>query len=213
MKKDYFKNVLNGLGKTTSKKQIGLNFITLKSYEYWIRLLKISKKYPDADDSIGVLPKENASHILNGITAHFEQLNREEDLQPKAKKRRVRRNTNPLDEAFHGNDDEDKDKSESYRDRKIAVYKIREAIKICGSSEDIKNVTRNTLVGEDIFNGPAQKLFFDGITEELLNILNEGSDINDPYMKRLDIVQKAFHLDNVEMEILIFSWIFSSLQI
>ena len=208
MKKDYFKNVLNGLGKTTSKKQIGLNFITLKSYEYWIRLLKISKKYPDADDSIGVLPKENASHILNGITAHFEQLNREEDLQPKAKKRRVRRNTNPLDEAFHGNDDEDKDKSESYRDRKIAVYKIREAIKICGSSEDIKNVTRNTLVGEDIFNGPAQKLFFDGITEELLNILNEGSDINDPYMKRLDIVQKAFHLDNVEMEILIFSWIF-----
>jgi len=68
MKKDYFKNVLNGLSNSTTKKQTGLNFITLKSYEYWIRALQHTKKYPDPSESISILPKENALRILKGVS-------------------------------------------------------------------------------------------------------------------------------------------------
>lgn len=74
MKKGYFNDVFKSLQKNTEKKSLGINFVTLKGYEYWIRMLRISKNYPDADDSIGIFPKENASRILKGITTHFELL-------------------------------------------------------------------------------------------------------------------------------------------
>ena len=53
MKKGYFNDVFKSLQKNTEKKSLGINFVTLKGYEYWIRMLRISKNYPDADDSIG----------------------------------------------------------------------------------------------------------------------------------------------------------------
>ncbi len=206
MKKGYFNDVFKSLQKNTEKKSLGINFVTLKGYEYWIRMLRISKNYPDADDSIGIFPKENASRILKGITTHFELLNKAEDRKPKVKGKVSRSRTSEIDACFYGN--EDVDKSESYRERKRAVSKIRDTIKNSGSSEDIKYVTHSTLVGEDIFNGPAKKIFYEGIIKELMDILKHQKNICDPYLKRLDIVQKAFNLDSVEMEILIFSWIF-----
>ena len=206
MKKGYFNDVFKSLQKNTEKKSLGINFVTLKGYEYWIRMLRISKNYPDADDSIGIFPKENASRILKGITTHFELLNKAEDRKPKVKGKVSRSRTSEIDACFYGNDDVDK--SESYRNRKRAISKIRDTIKNSGSSEDIKYVTHSTLVGEDIFNGPAKKIFYEGIIKELMDILKHQKNICDPYLKRLDIVQKAFNLDSVEMEILIFSWIF-----
>ena len=206
MKKGYFKDILKSLQKSTAKKPIGVNFVTLKSYEYWIRMLRASKNYPDADDSIGIFPKKNASRILKGLTAHFELLNKAEDKKPKAKGPKPQSKRNPFDECFYGREDDEK--SESYNDRKRAVNKIRDTIKNCGSTEEIKNVTHNTLVGEDIFNGPAKKIFFEGVAKELMELLKAGRNLNDPYLKRLDIVQKAFNLDSVEIEILIFAWIF-----
>ena len=84
MKKDYFKNVFKALQKRTENRLIGLNFITLKSYEYWIRMLRCTKKYPDASDSIAILPKENASRILERLAKHFKQINNDEDKHPKS---------------------------------------------------------------------------------------------------------------------------------
>ena len=113
MKKDYFKNVLNGLGKTTSKKQIGLNFITLKSYEYWIRALQHTKKYPDPSESISILPKESAFRILKGVSQHFELLNKAEDKHPKRAKKMESTPTDEFSEFFHEQKDSDND--EPYR--------------------------------------------------------------------------------------------------
>ncbi len=199
MKKGYFKDIFKSLQKDIAKKPIGLNFIILKSYEYWVRLLRVSKNYPDADDCIGIFPKENASRILKGLTAHFELLNKAEDKMPGAKSKNHQSQYGEFEEF---------DESEPYQERKRAVDRIRETIKNCGSTEEIKQVTHSTLVGEDIFNGPAKKIFFEKVANELLGLLKTGRNLNDPYLKRLDIVQKAFNLNSVEMEILIFAWIF-----
>lgn len=206
MKKGYFKDIFKSLQKKTVNRPLGLNFVILKSYEYWIRMLKISKDYPDADDSIGIFPRENASRILTKITTHFELLNKAEDKKPKVKGMVPRSRTSEIDACFYGN--EDMDKSESYRGRKRAINRIRETIKNCGTIEEIKRITHGTLVGEDVFNGPAKKIFFEGVEAELMGMLKAGRNLDDPYLRRLDIVQKAFNLDPVEMEVLIFSWIF-----
>ena len=206
MKKDYFKNVLNGLSNSTTKKQTGLNFITLKSYEYWIRMFKHSKKYPDPSESIAIIPKESASRILKDLSQHFELLNKAEEKRPKSPQKEK---LSPKEELVAClREQGDFDKSEAYQDRQKAMIKIRDVLKSNSSIDDINRVARNYLDHEEIFNNPAQKVFFGGMTKELLELLKTNRSFEDPYLKRLDIVQKAFNLDPTEMEILLFAWIF-----
>ena len=206
MKKDYFKNVLNGLSNSTAKKQTGLNFITLKSYEYWIRMFKHSKKYPDPSESIAIIPKESASRILKDLSLHFELLNKAEDKRPKSPQKEK---LSPKEELVAClREQGDFDKSEAYQDRQKAMIKIRDVLKSNSSIDDINRVARNYLDHEEIFNNPAQKVFFGGMTKELLELLKTNRSFEDPYLKRIDIVQKAFNLDPTEMEILLFAWIF-----
>ncbi len=206
MKKGYFKDVFKSLQKDSVKKLKDVNFVILKGYEYWIRVLRNSKNYPVAGDCIGILPKENAFRILKGLTAHFEFLNKIEDKQPKAKGKVHRSRRNEIDECFYG--DKEDDKSESYQERRRAICRIRDTIKNCETTEEIKRITLCTLDGEDIFNDSAKKIFFEGVANELMGILKIWRNLDDPYLKRLDTVQKAFNLNSTEMEILIFSWIF-----
>ncbi len=206
MKKDYFKNVLNGLSNSTTKKQTGLNFITLKSYEYWIRMFKHSKKYPDPSESIAIIPKESASRILKDLSQHFELLNKAEDKRPKSPQKEK---LSPKEELVAClREQGDFDKSEAYQDRQKAMIKIRDVLKSNSSIDDINRVARNYLDHEEIFNNPAQKVFFGGMTKELLELLKTNRSFEDPYLKRIDIVQKAFNLNPTEMEILLFAWIF-----
>ena len=206
MKKDYFKNVLNGLSNSTTKKQIGLNFITLKSYEYWIRMFKHSKKYPDPSESIAIIPKESASRILKDLSQHFELLNKAEDKRPKSPQKEK---LSPKEELVAClREQNDSDKSEAYQDRQKAMIKIRDVLKSNSSIDDINRVARNYLDHEEIFNNPAQKVFFGGMSKELLELLKTNRSFEDPYLKRIDIVQKAFKLNPTEMEILLFAWIF-----
>ena len=150
MKKGYFKDVFKSLQKDSVKKLKDVNFVILKGYEYWIRVLRNSKNYPVAGDCIGILPKENAFRILKGLTAHFEFLNKIEDKQPKAKGKVHRSRRNEIDECFYG--DKEDDKSESYQERRRAICRIRDTIKNCETTEEIKRITLCTLDGEDIFN-------------------------------------------------------------
>lgn len=206
MKKDYFKNVLNGLSNSTTKKQIGLNFITLKSYEYWIRMFKHSKKYPDPSESIAIIPKESASRILKDLSQHFELLNKAEDKRPKSPQKEK---LSPKEELVAClREQNDSDKSEAYQDRQKAMIKIRDVLKSNSSIDDINRVARNYLDHEEIFNNPAQKVFFGGMSKELLELLKTNRSFEDPYLKRIDIVQKAFNLNPTEIEILLFAWIF-----
>ena len=206
MKKDYFKNVFKALQKRTDNKQIGLDFVTLKSYEYWIRTLRCAKKYPDASESIVILPKERAAHILERLAKHFEQLNKDEDAHPQ---KITKKTLSPIEEIENCiSEREESDKSEFYQDRQRSITRFREVLKRNNSIEAIQNVISRNLDGEDIFNTPAQKIFFDGISSEILKILKTTSSFEDPYQKRLNIIQKAFNLDSTEMEILIFAWIF-----
>lgn len=58
MKKNYFKGVLGSLKAGRYDKKISHDFVTLKSYEYWIRMMRASKSMPDADDCIAIFTKE-----------------------------------------------------------------------------------------------------------------------------------------------------------
>ena len=143
MKKDYFKNVFKALQKRTENRLIGLNFITLKSYEYWIRTLRCTKKYPDASDSIAILPKESALRILEKIVKHFKQLNKDEDKCSKNTKQSPNKRKIRIDNKLF--DVEESDKPELYQDRQKTITKIREVLKNNSSIDAIRNVTGQNL--------------------------------------------------------------------
>ena len=64
MRENYFGRVLNSLNTECTRKNFELDFVTLKSYEYWIRMMRICKSYPDADDCIAIISKERASRVI-----------------------------------------------------------------------------------------------------------------------------------------------------
>jgi len=64
MRGNYFGRVLNSLNTECTRKNFELDFVTLKSYEYWIRMMRICKSYPDANDCIAIISKERASRVI-----------------------------------------------------------------------------------------------------------------------------------------------------
>ena len=86
MKGDYFCGVVESLNSNSLNRNSSLDFVTLKSYEYWLRMLRIVKSYPDPDDSIAIFSKERASLVLKNISDHFEMLNALEDKLPESER-------------------------------------------------------------------------------------------------------------------------------
>ena len=196
MKSDYFKGVVESL-KTGS----------LKSYEYWVRMLRSAKNFPDADDCIAIFPKDRASRVLKTLSAHFEMLNALEDSLPASERERYVSESNDMyaGKRIGCNDDE---RSVAYQRRKKAVVRFNDVIARSCSIHEISEFVQNYLTGEGIFDAPSQKVFYDSVVRELMEFLDENKDIDDGYFKRLNIVQQAFNLNETEMEIMMFSWIF-----
>ena len=207
MKNDYFKGVVESLKTDSFSKKISLDFVTLKSYEYWVRMLRSAKNYPDADDCIAIFPKERASRVLKKLSAHFEMLNALEDSLPASERERL---VSELNDQYAGKrlGCDDDEKSVAYQRRKKAVVRFNDVINRSCSIREISDFVQNYLNGEGIFDAPSQKVFYDSVVQELVEFLNENQDFDDGYFKRLNIVQQAFGLNETEMEILMFSWIF-----
>lgn len=209
MRDNYFGRVLNSLNTECTRKNFELDFVTLKSYEYWIRMMRICKSYPDADDCIAIISKERASRVLKDLSEHFEKLNAEEDCLPiHAKKRFIKEsNGNYAGKRLRCNEESD-EMSVAYQRRQMAVVRFNDVIDRSCSVREITDFVRNYLCGEGIFDQQSQKIFYDSIVRELLGFLEENRDVHDAYYKRLEIVQKSFNLTDDEMEIMMFSWIF-----
>lgn len=208
MRKDYFSGVVESLASGSSKKKISLDFVSLKSYEYWIRMLRIAKSFPDPDDSIAIFPKERASRVLKALSAHFEKVNAAEDSLPEKERERFvqESNANYAGKRLRCEDDE---KSVAYQRRANAIVRFNDVIERGCPIQEIADFVQNYLHHEGIFDTPSQKVFYESIVEELNGFLIESDNIeDDPYFKRLNIVQQAFGLNDTEMEVLIFSWIF-----
>lgn len=207
MKNDYFKGVVESLKTGSFVKKINIDFVTLKSYEYWVRMLRSAKNFPDADDCIAIFPKERASRVLKKLSAHFEHLNELEDSLPESERERF---VNELNEKYAGKrlGCDDDERSVAYQRRKKAVVRFNDVINRSCSIREICDFVQNYLTGEGIFDAPSQKVFYDSVIHELLDFLDENNDVDDGYFKRLNIVQQAFGLNETEMEILMFSWIF-----
>ena len=208
MKGDYFCGVVESLESGVSKKKISLDFVTLKSYEYWIRMLRIAKSFPDPDDSIAIFPKERASRILKALSAHFEEVNAAEDCLPEKERELFIQESNA---AYAGKRlrCEDDERSVAYQRRVNAIVRFNDVIERECPIQEIADFVQNYLHHEGIFDASSQKVFYDSISHELLQLLKENHDTaKDGYFKRLNIVQQAFGLNDTEMEVLMFSWIF-----
>ena len=207
MKSGYFRGIVESLKTGSFSKKISLDFVTLKSYEYWVRMLRSAKSYPDADDCIAIFPKDRASRVLKTLSAHFEMLNALEDSLPASERERYisEANDNYAGKRLGCDDDE---KSVAYQRRKKAVVRFNDVINRSCSIGEISDFVQNYLTGEGIFDAPSQKVLYDSVIHELMEFLNENPDVDDGYFKRLNIVQLSFNLNEIEMEILMFSWIF-----
>lgn len=209
MKKNYFKGVLGSLRSSGYDKRITLDFVTLKSYEYWIRMMRASKSMPDADDCIAIFTKEAASRVLKDLSEHFEKLNAEEDCITGAAKKQFVKEVNG---SYAGKrlrcDESSEDMSVAYQRRQMAVVRFNDIIDRSCSVKEISDFVRNYLCGEGFFDTSSQKVFYESITRELEKVIEENSGVDDGYFHRLNIVQSAFNLSDAEMEIVMFSWIF-----
>ena len=212
MKKGYFKDVLRSLQTEESNKKISLDFITLKSYEYWIRMMRICKSYPDADDCIAIFPKERASRVLKNLSEHFERINAEEDSLPASQREAFIQESNDNYAGKRLNCDDD-GKTVAYQRRQKAVVRFNDVINRSCSINEIREFVRNYLCGEGIFDSSSQKVFYESIFCELENFLKENGNVDDGYFRRLNIVQDSFNLSDDEMEIVMFSWIFFNKEV
>ena len=209
MKKNYFKGVLGSLKAGRYDKKITHDFVTLKSYEYWIRMMRASKSMPDADDCIAIFTKEAASRVLKDLSEHFEKLNAEEDCITGAAKKRFVKEVNG---SYAGKrlrcDESSEETSVAYQRRQMAVVRFNDVIDRSCSVKEIADFVRNYLCGEGIFDTSSQKVFYESVARELEKVLEENCSVDDGYFRRLNIVQNAFNLSDAEMEIVLFSWIF-----
>ena len=209
MKKNYFKGVLGSLKAGRYDKKISHDFVTLKSYEYWIRMMRASKSMPDADDCIAIFTKEAASRVLKDLSEHFEKLNAEEDCITGAARKRFVKEVNG---SYAGKrlrcDESSEDMSVAYQRRQMAVVRFNDVIDRSCSVKEIADFVRNYLCGEGIFDTSSQKVFYESVARELEKVLEENCSVDDGYFRRLNIVQNAFNLSDAEMEIVLFSWIF-----
>lgn len=215
MAEHYFVNVLKDLDKNSLSKRTKLDFVTLKGYEYWIRALRCLNTRPDVDDCLGILPRANAKHVLKSMSEHFEYKNRLED--EKVKKSQVKQKKDKVVpwKSICGDDDEcDEEfdeKSVLYIRRCKAEQSFNKFIKNSGASDDVNRVVRNCLNDEPIFDASAQKVFFDSFERELYLLIEENSNVSkDFYWKRLKLLQKTLNLNETELELVAFSWIFKN---
>lgn len=208
MKTGYFSGVVASLASEASKKKVSLDFVTLKSYEYWVRMPRIVKSFPDPDDSIAIFPKENASKVLKDLSRHFESLNAIEDGLPEEEKEIYVEEANANYAGKRLRCNEDDEKSLAYQRRQMAVTRFNDVIERSCSIQEIADFVRNYLNGEGIFDTSSQKVFYESVSRELIRVLEENAFAEDGYFRRLNIVQKSFGLNDTEMEVLIFSWIF-----
>ncbi len=216
MAENYFKNVLKDLDKNVFTKKAKLDFVTLKGYEYWVRALRCGNARPEVDDCLGILPRANAKHVLKSMSEHFEYKNRLED--EKVKKTQVKQKKDKVMpwESICVDDGDDCDeelegKSVLYIRRRKAVQSFNKFIKSSGASDDVNRVVRNCLNDEPIFDASAQKVFFESFERELYLLIEENSDVSkDSYWIRLKLLQKTLNLNETELELVAFSWIFKN---
>ncbi|MCR5028389.1 MAG: ATP-binding protein, partial [Fibrobacter sp.] len=224
MRKNYFEGVIRNLKTSHTSQKEHLDFVTLKSYEYWLRTLRTTTKPPSADKCISLFSRKNAFHVLTDLNRYYQALNDAEDKLPAKQKRQFIQKSNhkySLDKEFQEYmDDLDeifptikqrthtKDKSVLYQDRQKIISRYKVLVNESNSIDEIEAFVRQFLCGECIFDTHSQKIFYGSFTRELTQALEQNHHVDDSSFRRLNIVQQSFELTDDEMEIVMFTWIF-----
>ena len=202
----YFKNVLKDLKTGKRLGKIKMDFVTLKSYEYWIRVLRLECEKPKSSDCLEILPPTGYKRILSNVIDHFEKENEKELNAIQRKKALIaKKNGGNLRDI----DCDMGDASYLLEKRKEATEAFRDYVKNSCANTDVGRMLNRYLDGEKIFDDKTQRIFYEGLIEELqLQIEANAGLVADPYLKRLKTLQKIFGLSDSEIEVVVFIWIF-----
>lgn len=206
MTDNYFNTVLKDLETNKNGRKIKMDFVTLKCYEYWIRMLRMNIGKPSASDCINILPQASSKRVIADITRYFDQEN-ERELKE-----------NPSLKLPDSEDDDDlfsdfkykhKRDSHLYEQRAKAAKQLRNYLQHSGIGNGAEHIICQNIDDEPIFDKKAQKVFYQSLLNELTaQIKANAGCASDSYLKRLKTLQKTFGLTDAELEYVIYVNIF-----
>ncbi len=97
--------------------------------------------------------------------------------------------------------------SPEYHSRKSACMEIQSATE-SGYMDQVVCTVRQHLDRETIYDKVVKEVLQEKFIAEATKLISEASTENDPHIQRLKSIQKIYRLSDLELEFLIFSWIF-----
>ncbi|MCQ2107242.1 MAG: ATP-binding protein [Fibrobacter sp.] len=237
MNKNYYKNIVAQLNKKTKDVEFTPKFPALKAYEYWIRFLRGNTHYPSPSEFIKILPFKSVLNILDAVKTvlqaennqelaeikkrgkkaisatkakkHKSQINPDKDLDLEAILEITGKKLGPMHKAEpSGFDEEFEDQvSTEFHNRKSACIDMESAAE-SGYMDQVINSVRQHLDREAIYDKTVKNALQQQFITEASNFILEASAENDPYIQRLKSIQKIYQLTDLELEFLIFTWVF-----
>lgn len=227
MDKNYYKNIASQLSKASPNREIQLKFPVLKAYEYWARFLKYHNNYPCPSEFMQALPFKSAKNIVDSVQKVMENENNEElilvELTGHAIDRPRKKNG---DDDFCIFDDTSRDfngkkverrrrepekisdlLSKDYHDRESACEEFNKAAR-SGYMDQIVDSVRTYLDRESIYDKKVKLAAQQTFINEVVALMVEYSTADDPYIARLKTIQNLYKLNDLELEFLIFTWVF-----
>lgn len=97
--------------------------------------------------------------------------------------------------------------SPEYHSRKSACMEIQSATE-SGYMDQVVCTVRQHLDRETIYDKVVKEVLQEKFIAEATKLISEATTENDPHIQRLKSIQKIYRLSDLELEFLIFSWIF-----
>ena len=184
-KKEYFQNIANKLQSNTPQGCTSSKFTFLKVLEYWVRYLQANPDYLNTEAVIGLMDFETQTELVNALA----QIDRQNKLDGSAPLSVARGNyCGPHGAIFL--------KKYPHKDFHIEVAR---------SIENIKHLSK------DVFSEDEWKRFLNTVIPLFMKFawqeLNKGTDESDSTMQRVEKLQEMFHLNDEEIELILYLWI------
>ena len=183
-KKNYFQNIAKNLQTNTRHCCTTSKFTLLKVLEYWVRFLQANPDYINPEAVIGLLDFESQTELVNEL-AQIDKQNKLESASALAARGNF---CGPHGSTFL---------------RKYPHNDFHSEVTFC-----IKNLKHHT---KEDFPAEDWKCFVNTIIPVFMKFawkeLNNGTDENDPTLKRVEKLQEMFHLQDDEIEIILYLWI------
>lgn len=202
MNKKYYENIISSIENGAKAGSVTHTFYEVKGFEYWARHLQNTPLDLCFDDFINILPKQNIKKIGSLIYHKMDSLNKAEKKLKvaEAKKRGI-----PVKTVLTRFGSDELSMSDDYYNREREMNQLKDYLRAM-SLHYIGRQLQSSL--NEHLDDNFKEMLRHKCIEELIGIIKKGAQKNDPYVKRIKKIQKAFNLNDFETELLIFLWIF-----